>query len=43
MESESQLREKIRPIMEAMVYQLVCERPDNTVNKIINFLGSIYD
>jgi hypothetical protein len=28
---EKELREKIKPIMESMVYQLVCERPDNPV------------
>lgn len=32
MENEKELREKIRPIMENMVFQLVCEKPDNAVN-----------
>jgi hypothetical protein len=28
---EKELREKIKPIMETMVFNLVCERPDNPV------------
>jgi hypothetical protein len=30
--SERELREKIRPVMENMVFQLVCEKPENPVN-----------
>jgi hypothetical protein len=31
MESEKELRERIKPIMENMVYNLVCEKPENPV------------
>ena len=44
--NENELREKIRPIMETMVFDLVCNRPANPVkwNFIKSkFLGSIYD
>lgn len=33
MESEKELRDKIRPIMENMVFQLVCDKPDDAVYK----------
>ncbi len=39
---EKELREKIKPIMESMVFQLVCERPDNAVKKYFN-LGAFHD
>jgi hypothetical protein len=29
---EQELRDKIRPIMEGMVFQLVCDKPENPVN-----------
>jgi len=30
-DQEKQLRDKIRPVMENMVFQLVCEKPENPV------------
>jgi hypothetical protein len=35
---EKELREKIRPIMENMVFQLVCEKPESPVNFLNNFV-----
>ena len=32
---EKELREQIRPIMENMVFQLVCEKPENPVKNYI--------
>lgn len=29
--NEKELRDKIKPIMESMVFQLLCERPDKPV------------
>lgn len=31
---ETELREKIRPVMESMVFQLVCEKPNDPVGII---------
>lgn len=35
---EKELREKIRPIMENMVFQLVCEKPESPVQLLIKLL-----
>lgn len=40
-QEETAIKEKIRPIFEQMVYQMVIERPDNTVNFMINYLQKI--
>jgi hypothetical protein len=32
METEKILREKVRPILEEMIFQLVLDKPDNSVN-----------
>ena len=46
---EKELREKIRPIMENMVFQLVCEKPESPVQLLINYYkkfklkGYVYD
>jgi hypothetical protein len=32
METERELRDKIRPILEEMIFQLVIEKPENVVN-----------
>jgi hypothetical protein len=42
MENDKALRDKIRPVMENMIYDLACEKPGNVVNIIFN-KGSIYD
>jgi len=38
---ETELKEKIRPIMEQLVYQLVLERPDCPVNYMIDYLQKL--
>jgi cAMP-dependent protein kinase regulator len=39
--NETVLKEKIRPIMEQLVYQLVLERPDCPVNYMIDYLQKL--
>ena len=39
--NETVLKEKIRPIMEQLVYQLVLERPDSPVNYMIDYLQKL--
>lgn len=41
MSDENTLKEKIRPIMEQLVYQLVLERPDNPVAYMIDYLQKL--
>jgi hypothetical protein len=47
MENDKELREQIRPVMEQMVYQLVCEKPSNPVRRKIfitnTISGNVYD
>jgi hypothetical protein len=40
---EQELREKIKPIMENMVFQLVMDKPENPVNLKFNRLGPLHD
>jgi len=41
MSDEHTLKEKIRPIMEQLVYQLVLDRPENPVNYMIDYLQKL--
>ena len=40
---EQELRDKIRPIMEGMVFQLVCDKPENPVHNVSNLIGCLHD
>lgn len=31
MDSDKEIKEKIRPVMESMVFDLVCDKPENPV------------
>ena len=42
METEMELRNKIRPVLEEMIFQLVIDKPDNVV-KSFSKLGFVYD
>ena len=35
MEHDKAIRDKIRPVMENMIYELACEKPDNVVRNYI--------
>jgi hypothetical protein len=41
MDNEKSIKEKIRPIMEGMVYDLACDKPKNIV--ILTNIVLIYD
>ena len=42
MDNEKSIKEKIRPIMEGMVYDLACDKPDNIVS-YFSHSALIYD
>jgi hypothetical protein len=42
MDNEKSIKEIIRPIMEGMVYDLVCDKPENIVSAFLNS-DSLYD
>ena len=40
---EQELREKIKPIMQNMVFQLLMDKPENPVRIKLNRLGTLHD
>lgn len=37
-QSEKELRDKVKPLIEELVYQLVCTKPENSVDFMIKYL-----
>lgn len=37
-QSEKELRDRVKPLIEELVYQLVCTKPENSVDFMIKYL-----